>query len=64
VKTLFAKEKRPVSQSRLVNFLSARVPANRVLDLIGIMVRGDLIDELPQANGLRFYTPHKEEPQC
>lgn len=57
IKTLYVKKQQPVSQSRVVNFVASRVPSNRVLDIIGIMVKGDLIEEQVHPNGLRFYAP-------
>jgi hypothetical protein len=40
---IYAKEKKPVHQSRLVNFLSARVPSEKIMKILEIAERANVV---------------------
>lgn len=51
---LYAKEKRPIHQSRIISFLTTKVPAEKILKIIEIAVGGGLISAI----GEELYTPN------
>lgn len=58
VYTIYAKEKKPVQEHRLVAFLRERVPSHNVLKIIEIAVRSQMLQEkMDVATGLKLYTP-------
>lgn len=54
-RTTIVKEKRDISQSRLIHFLSTRVPTFRVKDLLGAVVGGGFLVENATQNGVKTY---------
>jgi hypothetical protein len=56
--TVYAKEKKPVMEHRLVTFLRERIPSHNVLKVLEIAERsGMLVGTLDQRTGMKSYTP-------
>ena len=53
---MHAKEKKPISEHRVVNFLRNRVPSHNIMKVIEIMVRSGII-KLVMVNGMNCYEP-------
>lgn len=54
---MFAKEKKPLSEYRVVGFLKERVPSYSVLKIIEIMVRSNYLKIVPLEGGTMGYQP-------
>src|SRR5215467_10533552 len=54
---LFAKEKRPLSEHRIIAFLRERVPAHNILNILQIMVRSGMLVAAPDQKGGITYRP-------
>lgn len=54
---LFAKEKRPVAEHRIIHFLQSRVPAHSIGKVLEMMVRGALLEAVAVENGRVTYKP-------
>lgn len=52
--TLYAKERKPIHESRLIEFLYQRMPHDKVMMLIDIARRSTIIEEIP---GTKTYKP-------
>ena len=50
------KEKKPVSEHRVVNFLRSKVPSHNIMKVIEIMVRSGII-KLDCTGGVNGYVP-------
>lgn len=57
----FAKEKKPVIESRLVGFLRERVPAHNVLRVIEIMVKSNMLKSAPAGHFMGYLPGNKVE---
>ena len=55
--TLFAKEKQPVAQHRVVHFLRERVPAHAVMRVIEVMVQSRMFEAVATDKGFISYRP-------
>lgn len=51
-----AKEKKPISEHRVVNFLRSKVPSHNIMKVLEIMQRSDII-KLEMLNGTNAYVP-------
>ena len=58
--TLYGKEKKPISEHRIVHFLRERVPAHSIMKVIEMMVRGRMF-ELQSDEGTVGYKPASRE---
>lgn len=56
----YMKDKRLLSEQRLINFLSDRTPANRIKDLLEIFVRNGMADRV-EAAGVLMYKPKAKD---
>lgn len=55
---IYAKEKKPIVEHRIIHFLRERVPAHSVMHVLGIMVKGRLLEiTLNDAKGFSGYKP-------
>jgi hypothetical protein len=52
--TLYSKERKPIHESRLIEFLYQRMPHDKVMMLIDIARRSTIIEEIP---GTKTYKP-------
>lgn len=57
----FAREKQPILEHRLVNFIRERVPSYSVLKVLDIMVRSGLLKQHVDAKGLVGYLPGQKD---
>lgn len=58
---LHAKDKRPISEHRIVNFLRSKVPSHNVMRVIDVMSRSGMI-KLEMLNGMNAYVPVSKLP--
>lgn len=54
---LFAKEKKPIAEHRIVHFLRERVPAHAVMRVLDVMVKGRMFEISIGKTGFQGYTP-------
>lgn len=59
----YGKKNRPVSQSRVYDFLSARVSSNKIREIYDIVGKSGKITEQVNALGLRTFIPRKPEEE-
>lgn len=59
--TLYAKEKKPIAEHRVVHFLRERVPAHAVMRVLEIMVRSRMFEISIEGNGFQGYKPTSRE---
>lgn len=59
--TLFAKEKRPVAEHRIVHFLRERVPAHSVMRVLEVMVKARMLETIVGDNKFNGYRPTSRE---
>src|SRR5215471_3898680 len=55
--TLFAKERNPIAEHRIVHFLKERIPAHSVMRVIEIMVKSKMFEIVTDKNGIAGYKP-------
>jgi hypothetical protein len=59
--TIYAKERKPVHEARLVHFLRERVPAHSIMRVIDIMVRSRMLEISIEDNSFQGYKPTSKE---
>jgi hypothetical protein len=59
--TLYAKEKRPIAEHRIVHFLRERVPAHSVMRVLEIMVKSHMFEVSIEGSGFQGYKPTSRE---
>lgn len=59
--TLYAKEKKPIPQHRIINFLRERVPAHSVTHVLDIMVKSRMFEISIEGNNFQGYKPTSRE---
>lgn len=52
---IYVKDKKPLHEARLINFLSNRVPTDRIIRVIEIAVRSNILNQLA---GSQMYSPN------
>lgn len=60
VYTITAKEKKPVAEHRLVNFLSERVPSHNVMKMLEIALKSEMLSVRMSETGLNVYSPGRK----
>ena len=55
--TLFAKERNPIAEHRIVHFLKERIPAHSVMRVIEIMVKSKMFEIVADKSGNTGYRP-------
>jgi hypothetical protein len=53
---LHSKEKKPISEHRVVNFLRSKVPSHNIMKVIDIMLRSGII-RMEMLSGQNAYVP-------
>lgn len=56
----FAKEKKPISENRIVYFLRERVPAHQIMKIIEVMHRSRMLEIIPGEGG-PYYKPNPKK---
>ena len=59
--TLYAKEKKPIAEHRVVHFLRERVPAHSVMRVLEVMVRSRMMEISLGDKGFQGYKPTSKE---
>lgn len=59
--TLFAKEKKPIAEHRIVHFLRERVPAHSVMRVLEIMVKSRMFEVVISDNRFNGYKPASKQ---
>lgn len=59
--TLFAKEKHPIAEHRIVHFLRERVPAHSVMRVLDVMVKARMFKIVLTDQGFSGYAPTSKE---
>lgn len=57
---LYAKEKKPISEHRIVHFLRERVPAHSVMQVLQVMVKARMLEINISGNNFNGYTPRSK----
>ncbi len=57
VRGIYAKDRKPVSFSRIIHFLSSRIPSNRVVDILQTTVTAGYLKEYASSTGTKSYEP-------
>lgn len=58
---IYAKEKRPIAEHRIIHFLRERVPAHAVMRVLEVMVKGRMFEVALSDKGFQGYTPTSRE---
>lgn len=55
--SLFAKERKPIAEHRLIHFLRERVPAHNIMRVLEIMIKSRMVEIVPVGNNFVGYKP-------